>query len=113
MSPLVPYPAKPIKGETNGYDKLEAYDEVVQNNIQTVFDASNANVDLVDQKFEDANSYTDQKFTEANTHANQKLDDGDFARLNVLGWARTIYIAHDAVVPTVPPYTNIIRLPAA
>lgn len=34
------------------------------------------------------------------------------AGLNTVGLGRVIYIAHDAVVPSVPPYTQIIRLPA-
>lgn len=34
------------------------------------------------------------------------------AGLNFAGLGRVIYIAHDAVVPSVPPYTQIIRLPA-
>ena len=33
------------------------------------------------------------------------------AGLNTPGLGRTVYIAHDAVVPVLPPYTQIIRLP--
>jgi hypothetical protein len=35
------------------------------------------------------------------------------AGLNFAGAGRVIYITHDAVVPAVPPFTQIIRLPAA
>ncbi|AVR56904.1 hypothetical protein PBI_TRISCUIT_31 [Microbacterium phage Triscuit] len=38
--------------------------------------------------------------------------DRPYAGLNTVGVGRTIYIAHDAVVPTVPAYTQIVRLPA-
>lgn len=33
------------------------------------------------------------------------------AGLNFIGLGRAVYIAHDAEVPVVPPYTQIIRLP--
>lgn len=45
MAPLAEYPGKPAKGETNGYDKLEEYDDVVQQNIQAAYDLAGQKVD--------------------------------------------------------------------
>ena len=146
MAPLVPYPAKPSKGETNGYDKLEAYDEAVQENIQAAYDLAAGSVDAetAKQKFTEIETavgqratteYVNQQRTELendigakadrsevktaiNTsndalfQAGQKVNIDDKAGLNEVGWAPAIYIARDAEVPAVPPFTQIIRLPA-
>lgn len=131
MAPLAEYPNKPGKGETDGYDKLEAYDEVVQANIKAAFDLAGTKVDAEQaaEKFDELentvgskaaiadletvnNKASDALFlaTNAQEAVEDKLDDTDKAGLNKLGWAPAVFIPKGAATPVgLPPYTLVVE----
>ena len=131
MAPLAAYPDKPAKGEENGYNKLEAYDEVVQANIEAAYELAGTKVDAEQaaEKFTELendigakaaiadletvnNKASDALFlaTNAQEAVEDKIGDDDKAGLNKLGWAPAVFIPKGAAVPAgLPPYTLVVE----